>query len=217
MAPPQRKPVARSTTHRVAFANKPRVVRGKSDSTKPESTVEQFMRLSEQLWQNSAGPRSADTGTLSTAQETAEMVTAVHVQSVPVTPHNCVQAVTPRKPVPRVGPTTTTIPPGNLVASMEPEDLDTPPFTAQERLIYVPVDILNTRVGALLDSGCSDNFISQTTADQLGLTRYPLKTAIVTQMANGDKAYADHFVRPVLRIGDLRARLALKVFDTPIP
>ena len=100
---------------------------------------------------------------------------------------------------------------------MEPEDLDTPPFTAQERLIYVPVDILNTRVGALLDSGCSDNFISRTTADQLGLTRYPLETAIGMQMANGDKAYVDHFVRPVLWIGDLRARLALNVFDTPIP
>ena len=37
------------------------------------------------------------------------------------------------------------------------------------------------------------------------------------QMANVDKAYVDHFVRPVLRIGDLRARLALKVFDTQIP
>ena len=36
-------------------------------------------------------------------------------------------------------------------------------------------------------------------------------------MANGDKAYVDHFVRPVLRIGDMRARLALKVFDTTIP
>ena len=70
---------------------------------------------------------------------------------------------------------------------MEPEDLDTPPFTAQERLIYVSVDMLNTMVGSLLDSGCSDNFISQTTADQLGLTRYPLKTAIGMQMANGDK------------------------------
>ena len=36
-------------------------------------------------------------------------------------------------------------------------------------------------------------------------------------MANVDKTYVDHFVRPVLRIGDLRARLALKVFYTPIP
>ena len=74
MAPPQRKPVARSTTHRVAFANKPRAVRGKSDSPKPESTVEQFMRLSEQLWQNSESPSIADTGTMSTAQEVAETV-----------------------------------------------------------------------------------------------------------------------------------------------
>ena len=102
------------------------------------------------------------------------------------------------------------------MASMEPKDPDTPPFTAQERLIYVPVDILNIRMGALLDSGCSDNFILWTTADQLGLIRYPLKTAIGMQMANGDKAYVDHFVRPVLRIGELRARLALNVFDTPI-
>ena len=95
---------------------------------------------------------------------------------------------------------------------MELEDLDTPPFTAQERLIYVPVDTLNTRVGALLESGCSDNSISRTTADQLGLTRYPLKTAIGMQMANGDKAYVDHFVRPVLRIGELLARTGTKGF-----
>ena len=103
MASPQRKTVARSTTHRVAFAYKPRAVRWKSDSPKPESTVEQFMRLSERLLQNSEAPRSANTGTMSTAQEVAEMVTAdngtmskaqevaetvksVHVPSVPVPP-----------------------------------------------------------------------------------------------------------------------------------
>ena len=37
------------------------------------------------------------------------------------------------------------------------------------------------------------------------------------QMAKGDKYYVDHVVRPALRIGELRAILALKVFDTPIP
>ena len=171
MAAPQRKPVARSTTHRVEFANKPRFVRGKSDSPKPESTVEQFMRLSEQLWQNSEAPRSAHTGIMSTAQKVGEAVKSVHVQSVSVTPRKSVQAVTPGKPAPRVGTSHIIIHAGKFVASMEPEDLDTPPFTAQERLIYVPVDILNIRVGALLDSGCSDNFISRTTTDQLGLTR----------------------------------------------
>ena len=87
------------------------------------------------------------------------------------------------------------------MASMEPEDLDTPPFTAQERLIYVPVEILNIRFGALLDSGCSDNFISRTTADQLGLTRYPLNIGYRNANGQRDKAYVDHFVRPVLRIG----------------
>ena len=131
---------------------------------------------------------------MSTAQDVTETVKSVHVQSVPVTIRNSVQAVTPGNPAPRVGPSPISIPSGRFVASMEAEDLDTPPFTAQERLIYVPVDILNIRVGALLDSGCSDNFISLTNAEQLGLTRYPLKTAIGMQMANGDKAYVDHFV-----------------------
>ena len=70
----------------------------------PESTVEQFMRLSEQLWQKSESPSIADTGTMSTAQEVAETVKNVHVQSVPVNPRNSVQAVTPGKPAPRVGP-----------------------------------------------------------------------------------------------------------------
>ena len=36
-------------------------------------------------------------------------------------------------------------------------------------------------------------------------------------MANVDKTFFEHFVRPVLRIGELRARLALKVFDTTFP
>ena len=120
-------------------------------------------------------------------------------------------------PAPRVGPTHIIIPQeGNLVTSIEPEGLDTTPFPAQEKLIYVPVDILILRVGELLDTGCSDNFISLKTADQLGLTRYPMKTAIGMRMTNGDKASFDHFVRPVLRIWELRATLALTVFDTPI-
>ena len=94
-------------------------------------------------------------------------------------PHQQCASSNPWKPVPRVGPIPVITPSGsNLVASMEPEDLDTPPFTAQERLIYVTAEILNIRFGALLDSGCSDNFISLTTADQLELTRHPLKTAI---------------------------------------
>ena len=74
------------------------------------------------------------------------MVTAVHMQSVPVTPLTRAQAVTPGKPVPRVGPSPISIPSERFVASMEPEDLDTPQFTAKERLIYVPVYILNIRV-----------------------------------------------------------------------
>ena len=125
MASPQRKPVVRSTTHRVAFANKPRIVRWKSDSPKPESTVEQFMRLSEQLWQNSEPPSTTNTGTMSVAHEVAETVNKVYEQSVPVTTRNSVQAVTPGKPAPRVGPSPINIPSGRFVASMEPENLDT--------------------------------------------------------------------------------------------
>ena len=54
---------------------------------------------------------------------------------------------------------------------MEPENIYTQPFTPPKMLIYVPVDNLNLRVLALLDYECSDNFISRTTADKLGLTR----------------------------------------------
>ena len=88
---------------------------------------------------------------MSTSQEVAETVKSVHVQYVPVPGSTSVQevipAVIPGKLAPRVGPTTIIIQSvSNLVASMEPEDLDTPPFTAQERLIYVHVDIMNTMV-----------------------------------------------------------------------
>ena len=85
------------------------------------------MRLSEQLWQNSEAPSTADTGTMSMAQDVTETVKSVHEQPVPVTTHNSVQAVTQWKPVPRVGPSPISIPSGKFVASMEPEDLDTPP------------------------------------------------------------------------------------------
>ena len=99
---------------------------------------------------------------MSTAQEVAEIATSVHVQSVPVTPLNSLQAVTPRKPAPRVGPSPISIPPKKVRGIYGTGRPRHPPFTVQERLIYVPVDILNIRVGALLDSGCSDNFISRT-------------------------------------------------------
>ena len=36
-------------------------------------------------------------------------------------------------------------------------------------------------------------------------------------MTNKDKAYVDNFVRPVVRIGEMLARLALNVFDINIP
>ena len=131
------------------------------------------MCLTEQLSQNSEVPRTTDAGSMSTAKKVVGNVKSVHVQSAPVPPLNRVQVVTSVKPEPRFGPTTIIIPPwSNLVASMEPEDFDTPPFTAQQKLIYVPADILNIRVGALLDSWCIDNFISRTTAYQLGLTMY---------------------------------------------
>ena len=65
--------------------------------------------------------------------------------------------------------------------------------------------------GALLDSGCSDNFVYAAVADQLALTRYDLPMAIPMQTVSGSIVSVRHFVRPVLRIGDLKVRLALKV------
>ena len=80
---------------------------------------------------------------------------------------------------------------------------------------YVPVDLCNTRVEAVLDADCSDNFLSETTANQLKLTRYPLIMAIGIQMVNGDTTYVNQFVLPVIRIGALRVRLAIQVFEKP--
>ena len=73
----------------------------------------------------------------------------------------------------------------------------------------------NAGMRAFLDSDCSDNFLSDTTANQLRLTRYPLKMAIGIQMVNGDTTYVIQFVRPIIRIGALRVRLVLKVFVNP--
>ena len=77
------------------------------------------------------------------------------------------------------------------------------------------MDLVNISVEALLDSDCSDNFLSETTANQLKLTRYPLKMAIGIQIGNGETTYVNQSVRPIIRIGALHVRRALKVFENP--
>ena len=56
------------------------------------------------------------------------------------------------------------------------------------------------KVDALLDSGCSDNLISEDTAQRFDLHRYPLPTPIPMQLANGTWVQVTQYVRPVLRM-----------------
>ena len=148
-----------------------------------------------------AKPQVSDVRSTPVVKEITEVTSNMHEQSVPTYPLNTAPPIITEEKHP--------------AATLKPEALHCPPFPTQERLHYVPVDLCNTRVEALLDSDCSDNFISETTANQLKLTRYPLIMAIGIQMVNGDTTYVNQFVRPVIRIGALRVRLALNVFENP--
>ena len=86
-----------------------------------------------------------------------------------------------------------------------------PEYEQQERLLYVPVTIYNLTTGALLDSGCSDNFISHELSAKLGLTLYLLKNMFVMETVDGTHHPVTHYVRPVVRIGSAHIRLAMKV------
>ena len=98
-----------------------------------------------------------------------------------------------------------------FAAAASEDDLGT------ESLLYVPVRIFGHTLSALLDSGCSDNFISNTQAEKLDLPRYPLPRALPMQQASGAIVPVDTYVRPVLRIGESKVRLALKVLSSPLP
>ena len=66
-----------------------------------------------------------------------------------------------------------------------------------------------------MDYVCSDNFISAAISDQLALPRYNLPMAISMQTVSGSIVSVRHFFRSVLRIGDLKVSLALKVIEGP--
>ena len=65
-----------------------------------------------------------------------------------------------------------------------------------EPLLYLPVVIMGHTYGALLDSGCSDNFISTDAAASLQLPTYPLKAPMAFQQVDGTLIPISHFVRP---------------------
>ena len=169
--------------------------------TIPEPIVEEVRRQSDPPGQILAKPQVSDVRSTPVVKEITEVTSNMHEQSVPPYPlNNAPPIITEEK---------------HPAAPLKPEALHGPPFPTQERLHYVPVDLCNTRVEALLDADCSENFLSETAANQLRLTRYPLKMAIGIQMVNGETTYVNQFVRPIIRIGALHVRLALKVFENP--
>ena len=84
-------------------------------------------------------------------------------------------------------------------------------------LMYIPLQIHGLPVRALLDSGASDNFISEWLVSHLNLTRYPLPHALRVDMADGSSLSLTSMVRPYLHLGSLKLRLFLKVVPTPFP
>ena len=107
---------------------------------------------------------------------------------------------------------------GNLYSHDPPNPLDDPNTVISiEPLLYLPVVILGYTYGALLDSGCSDNFINTETASKLRLTTYPLKVAMPFQQVDGSIITISTYVRPNVYIGPVKLRLILKVAPGPTP
>ena len=70
---------------------------------------------------------------------------------------------------------------------------------------------------ALIDSGASDNFISSGICDHLRLSLHPLKEPLTMQLADGSYTSVGSYTRPHLKIGELKLRMVLKIFETLLP
>ena len=84
-------------------------------------------------------------------------------------------------------------------------------------LLYVPLTVQGLPVRALLDSGASDNFISERLVNHLSLPRHPLHTPLQVQLANGSSVVISNHVRTYINLGGLKIRLLMKVVPTPFP
>ena len=81
--------------------------------------------------------------------------------------------------------------------------------------LYVPLTVQGLQVRALLDSGASDNLVSEKLADHIKLPRYPLPKALNVQLANGVSVPISSMVRIYLNIAGLKIWLLLEIVQTP--
>jgi hypothetical protein len=96
-----------------------------------------------------------------------------------------------------------------------PEDsIDPPP---PQPLLFLPFMVNNRVVHALLDSGASDCFISETLVAELRLPRKRLKQPMSVRVASGTSLSVDYGVRVAAMLGKMSVRLFLRVLPTPIP
>ncbi|MGV0951482.1 MAG: dUTP diphosphatase, partial [Azonexus sp.] len=84
-------------------------------------------------------------------------------------------------------------------------------------LLFLPVAVDNITHFALLDSGASDSFISETVVAKAHYKRLPLKTPMQVRVANGQVLDVTHYVRLNGNIGSVSIRLFLRIISTPLP
>ena len=91
---------------------------------------------------------------------------------------------------------------------------DPPP---PQPLLFLPLQVGDVTVRALLDSGASDSFVSYEVVRALGLTPYPLQQPLTVRVANGQGLAVTHFVKLQGKLGPMNVRLLLRMIKTNIP
>ena len=101
-----------------------------------------------------------------------------------------------------------------LFADIKHPDVPEPP--PPEHLIYLPVQVGDHTLQALLDSGASDSFISLQNTQRLGLPTYPLSVKLEVSIANVDKIIVSRLTRVIAVIGSMKVKLFLRVISSSL-
>ena len=89
--------------------------------------------------------------------------------------------------------------------------LDEGMLCSMTALLYLPCELQNKRITALLDSGACNNFISLQLVKELGLPSRQLRQAFTVKSASGTHITVASYVRVKLCFNGLSLRMALRV------
>jgi len=78
-------------------------------------------------------------------------------------------------------------------------------------MFYLPTSLHGFPCSALLDSGASDNFISDSLVTQLNLHRHPLHINLHFRTANGERLPCTHYVRARLFLPTFSFRVCFRI------